>query len=62
MKGKSAFFRILASLTAYFKWLFKIRFYFLSAFIAYSLPLSFFSARNTLPNAPLPNSLSNLND
>lgn len=57
-----ACFRMFASIIAYFSCFCRIKFFFFSAFRAYSFPLSISFARNTLPNAPDPRVFRMLKD
>jgi len=57
MKGWQHFFKIFASVTAYFRCFLNIKSFFLRTFIAKTLPSSFFLTKNTFPKVPEPNNL-----
>lgn len=62
MKGLFACLRMFAYIIAYFNCLLTIRLFFLRALSAYCLPEAICFTRNTLPNAPDPNTLMMLKD
>lgn len=62
MKGWSHYFKMFASVIAYFNCLLAINYFFFSAFIAYKTPVSIFLTKKTFPKAPEPNFLIISND